>query len=106
HGAGGGRNGPSGFSYWLLQFGKGYPLPTVVHLHGSILPFADQRLALRGPTSSLSTLPLQIATVVEPHPVIADRAFGLQPEDLTQLWGGRLPPVIILRRGRRPGKAS
>src|ERR1700689_1452378 len=47
HGSGGGRIWRNGFSYGLLQFDKGYPLPAVVYLDGSLLRFADQSLVLR-----------------------------------------------------------
>ena len=39
-------------------------------------------------------------------PVIADRALGLQTENLSQLTPGRLAAVIILRLGRFSRKAS
>jgi hypothetical protein len=106
HGSGGGRIWLNGFSYGLLQLDKGYPLPAVVHLDGSLLPFADQSLALRRSIALLPRPQLQKTAVVPDHPVVADRALGLQAENLTQFAGGRLPSVIILRLGRRPGKAS
>jgi hypothetical protein len=34
------------FFVWLLQLDKGYPVPAVIHLDDSVLPFADQSLAL------------------------------------------------------------
>ena len=46
-GSGDGRIWLNGFSYGFLQLDKGYPLPAVAHLDGSLLPFADQSLALR-----------------------------------------------------------
>src|SRR5258707_15845926 len=72
HGPGRGRNGPSGFSYWLLQFGKGWPLPAVVHLHCSVFPFADQGLAFRGPIARLPGLQLQAAALMPGHPIVAN----------------------------------
>src|SRR4030081_1133385 len=106
NGPGGGLSWPSGFSYWLLQLDKGYPLPAVVHRHGSVLPFADQSLALSRSIAPLPRLQLQITAFVPDHPVVTDRALGLQTENLTQFAGGRLPPVIVLRLGRRAGKAA
>src|SRR5258708_3040657 len=40
------------------------------------------------------------------HPIVANAAFGLQPENLSQFAGRRLPPVIVLCPGRWAGKAS
>jgi len=106
HGPGGGRNWPNGFSYWLLQFGKGYSLPAVVHLHRSVFPFADQGLAFRGPIAPLPGLQLQAASLMSDHPIVANATFGLQPENLSQFAGRRLPPVIVLASRRWAGKAS
>src|SRR6202041_2802151 len=105
NGPDGRRPGPAGFSYGLLQFGKGYPLPAVVHLHRSVLPFADQGLALRRPIAPLPRLQLERTTIVADHPVMADRALGLKAENLPQFAGRRLPAVIVLRTRRRIGKA-
>src|SRR5260370_30491423 len=103
---GSGRSRPSGFSYWLLQFAKGYPLPPLIHFRGSVFPLAYQSLAARRSIAPLPRLQLQIATFMSDHPVVANRAFCLQSEHLTQFAGGRLPPVIVLRLCRHPSKAS
>src|ERR1700686_1724088 len=105
-GPGSGRNWPSGFSDGLLQLGKGYPLPAVVHLDRSVLPFADQGLALRRSIAPLSRPQLQRTAFVPDHPVVADRALGLEAENLPQFAGGRLAAVIVLRLRRWLGEAS
>src|SRR5579864_9259131 len=40
------------------------------------------------------------------HPVVADRALGLQAEDLLQFAGPRLASVIVLHLGRLPRKTA
>src|SRR6202023_2924989 len=66
------------FTFSGQRFGElsvGQALPAVVHLHGSILPFTYQSLALRGSIASLaSRLQLQITALMPDHPVVADPA--------------------------------
>jgi hypothetical protein len=69
------------FRHCFWQLGKSHSLPAAVHLRGSVLPFAHQRLASRGPIAPLPGLQLQKAAVVPDHPVVAKAAFGLQPEN-------------------------
>src|ERR1700738_3529112 len=75
--------------------GNGPPPPAVVLRPGSVLPFAHQGLAFRGPIAPLPGLQLQPAALMPDHPIMANAAFGLQSENLSQFAGRRLPPVIV-----------
>src|ERR1700692_3351777 len=98
HGPGVRRKWLSAFPYRLLELAKGDPLPAVVHLHRAVLPFADQGLALRRSIAPLSRLQLQAAALKSDHPIVANAAFGLQPENLSQFAVARLSPVTVLGR--------
>src|ERR1041385_4662243 len=95
-----GQNRSNGFSYWSRKFDKAYGFSTVVHLNRSIFPLTNQSLAWANRSAaSLFRLQLQITIVMPNYPVISNRAFGFEAENLSQFPARRLAPVIILRLG-------
>src|SRR5215469_4561372 len=102
--ASGRRKYLSCFRLWSRQLRKSHSLATVVHLHGAVFPFADQRLAFRRTIAPVPGLQLKVTSFVADHPIVANRTFRLQAKDLTKFLCRQLPPVIVLRLGRRPRK--
>jgi len=68
----------------------------IVHFYRPIFPLTNQRFGFRGPIAPVLRLELQKVPPVRHHPIVADRSFRLQPEDLSQLRCARRPNVIIL----------
>src|SRR3984957_21022056 len=66
-----------GFLGLRFQLRKSDGLSAVVHLHGSVLPLADQSLAACGPIAMGAGLQLQLGSFMPDSPVIADSALGL-----------------------------
>src|SRR6266568_7894900 len=69
--------------------------PSILDLDTTVPPLAHQHLAPRRRIATLR-LELEKAVLVSHHPVLADRAFALQPENLVQFRGPRRTSVIIL----------
>src|SRR5438445_6322617 len=69
--------------------------PSILDLDTTVPPLAHQHLAPRRRIATLR-LVLEKAVLVAHHPVLADRAFALQPENLVQFRGPRRTSVIIL----------
>src|SRR5438445_961938 len=77
--------------------------PSILDLDTTVPPLAHQHLAPRRRIATLR-LELEKAVLVSHHPVLADRAFALQPENLVQFRGPRRTSVIILQLRRRSPK--
>src|SRR5437879_8695786 len=69
--------------------------PSILDLDTTVPPLAHQHLAPRRRIATLR-LELEKAVLVAHHPVLADRAFALQPQNLGQFRVPRRTSVIIL----------
>ena len=68
----------------------------IVHFYRPIFPLTNQCFGFRGPIVPVLRLELQKMPPVRHHPIVADRSFRLQSENLSQLRRARRPNVIVL----------
>src|SRR5713226_4898978 len=78
--------------------------PSILDGQAAVPPFADPHFALRRRLVPALRLELKEPILVTHYPVVADRAFRLQPENAVQLGGAGRAAVVVFPPGRRPRK--
>jgi hypothetical protein len=78
------------------QIFVGHAFSAIVHFYRPIFPLTDQRFGFRRLIAPVLLLELQKMPPVRHHPIVADRWFRLQSENLSQLRCARRPNVIVL----------